>query len=413
MRKFESLREGKTAEVTSRFRFFYFISLLSTLLLSLTGPFWVIYFEELGLTYLEISLLIIANHGATLVFEIPTGAVADFWGRKPSVVIALLISGSASIGIFLARELPQLLLLFALSGIGATFMSGAYSAWFVEALTSAGMEESKKIDLTGYWGHLASGQQLGSILGFLLGSALVSIGYLKRLWLIEGLGILLIALYILVFGKEASHMDQCERTTKRYLKIIVEGSTYLFKDRLLSTLIVGSFLWFLSTGILSVAWQPYFREQGLDPKYFGIILAGYSIVGILLARKTGIISQRAGGELRLLWLIGVGCGGFTLLMLAVPGFSWIPFIIYGGIYSLQQPAFQGYLNRLLPSSLRATVLSTHNMVIGFATIFSMLIFGVAADKLGLNMALLISFSVCFIAALVFWITLLLKRSNAT
>lgn len=399
---------GQTTETGIYFRFFYYIRLLLSLFESLMTPFWVIYFKEVGLSYFEISLLVTVSYIVTLVFEIPTGAVADFWGRKLSVIISLLITGSASMGIYFAHTFPQLLSLYVLSGFGATFMSGAFSAWFADSLTSAGTKVNKEIDLTKYWGYLVSGQQLGNIIGFLLGSALVFLGYFRGIWLVVGSGGLLIALYILIFGKEASYKSSNEHTVRGYLRTIIEGSTYLFKNRTLFILTLASFFWFFSTGILSLAWQPYFAEQELHPKYFGIILTGNMAAALFLVRKTGTLTQQVGGELRLLWLIGFACGGLILLMIAVPNFSWIPFIIYGGIYSLQEPSFQGYLNKLLPSSLRATILSSHSMIISIATIFSMLVFGATADKLGLAISLFISLVICFTATATFMIVAVLR-----
>jgi len=66
-------------------------------------------------------MLVIANHAITLGFEIPTGTLADLWGRKISIIISLLLSGIASMGIFFGRTFPQFFLCFALSEIRATF----------------------------------------------------------------------------------------------------------------------------------------------------------------------------------------------------------------------------------------------------------------------------------------------------
>jgi len=396
--------------ISRRFKFFYLTSLLFAVVSSLTGPFWVIYFEQIGLKYLEISMLIIANHAITLAFEIPTGIIADLWGRKISVIISLLLSSVASIGIFFGRTFPQFLLFFIISGIGATFRSGAYDAWFFDSLTLTAKEEGKEINIEDYWGRLSSGRQLGSLFGFLLGTVVVLAYQLRALWLMEGLGALFIFLYILIAGKEEKHTGQ-RISAKSYKSFIIEGSSYLFKSKLLTLLVLGSLFWFFSTGILSLAWQPFFKAQGIDPKYFGIILTGYMILSIFVVRKAGILSKKLGSNLRLLQLVGVICAILTLSFIFASGYQWILFILYGGIYSLHDPIFQAHLNKYIPSPQRATILSTYNMSISTVTILSTFIFGVVSDKFSLSMSLVVSSIVCFVTAIIFKVVALLEKSN--
>ncbi len=358
-------------------------------------------------------MLIIANHAITLAFEIPTGIIADLWGRKISVIISLLLSSVASIGIFFGRTFPQFLLFFIISGIGATFMSGAYDAWFFDSLTLTAKEEGKEINIEDYWGRLSSGQQLGSLLGFLLGTVVVLAYHLRVLWLMEGLGALSIFLYILIVGKEEKHARQSMSTTKSYKHFIIEGSSYLFKSKLLTFLVLGSLFWFFSTGILSLAWQPFFKAQGIDPKYFGIILTGYMILSIFVVRKAGILSKKLGSDLRLLQLVGVICAVLTVSFIFASGYQWILFILYGGIYSLHDPIFQAHLNKYIPSPQRATILSTYNMSISTVTILSTFIFGVVSDKFGLSMSIVISSIVCFVTVIIFKVVALLEKSSTT
>lgn len=393
-------------ELSRGFRFFYATGLASSTVWSLTGPFWVVYFSKIGLSYLDISLLIIANHAASLAFEIPTGAVADLWGRKPSVLLSFLICGICSIGIYFSKSFPLLLFLFALSGFGSTFASGARSAWFVDEMTAAGAK-----GMTGYWGRLASGGRIGSLVGFLLGTGIVSAGGLRTLWLMEGLGSLLIALGIQIFGKETRQERKLSSLLESYRKIIFEGSTHLFKTKLLALFTFGGMIWFLSTGILSLAWQPFLEDTGISPKYFGLVLCGYMILGIFTARQTGKISQRLGNESRLLQIVSLLCSLLTISMAFVPGFNWIFYILYGGMYSLHGPAFQAFLNKKLPSSERATILSTYNMAVSIATILSMLVFGFGAERFGLRVSLLFSSFICLTSIVFFCICSSLERQE--
>jgi len=400
MFKYQFFWKKDNSEIKRRFRFFYLASLSFAIISSLTGPFWVIYFTQAGLNYFEISMLVIANNAITLGFEIPTGILADLWGRKISVIISLSLSGLASMGIFLGRTFPQFFLYFALSGIGATFMSGAYSAWFFDSLTEDTKEGEREINIEEFWGHLSSGQQIGNLFGFLLGTAVVSIFHMRTLWLIEGLGSFLIFFYVFIAGKEEKHKKQ-GISAKEYKNLIKEGASHLFKSKFLIFLVSGSLVWFLSTGILSLAWQPFFKSQGIDPKYFGIILSGYMILSIFVTRKAGTLSKKLGSNLRLLQWIGALCAALTFGLLFARGYQWILFVLYGAVYSLHDPIFQSHLNKYIPSPQRATTLSTYNMSISAVTILSMLIFGVISDKFSLSTSLVVSSIICFATVIIF------------
>jgi len=63
---------------------FYLESFLGTLLFILI-PFEIVYFRSIGLSSTQIGFLIALWPLASLLFEIPTGAVADLYGRKFSV----------------------------------------------------------------------------------------------------------------------------------------------------------------------------------------------------------------------------------------------------------------------------------------------------------------------------------------
>ncbi|MFH1212214.1 MAG: MFS transporter, partial [Candidatus Woesearchaeota archaeon] len=69
-----------------------------------------------------------------LLFEIPTGAVADIYGRKFSVLLGTIIEGIALISIFFLHNYYALLFAFAMIGLGSTFGSGASEAWIIDLI---------------------------------------------------------------------------------------------------------------------------------------------------------------------------------------------------------------------------------------------------------------------------------------
>ncbi len=387
------------------YRFFYLVRVQQALWTGLMSPFWVVFFKTMGLSYSDISLLIVVSYVSTLIFEIPTGTIADLWGRKLSVILSLIVTGSTCIGIFFFPSSFELLLLFyALQGIGATLSSGAFSAWLADSLIAVGEEEN----LTEYWGGITSSNYLGSVLGFLIGGGLASLGLFRDIWLISGLGAFATVLFIAFLGKEtpvisSDSSESAKNTFKAYIRTLREGSIYLFSFTLLFWLTVASFFWYISTGVLSLGWQPYLVEHGIPIPVLSAILIAYTLLAFFVTNKAGMLTNWIGGERLLLGAIALVGGGLTFLMIPAKDLAWLVFIIYGGIISLKEPTFYGYINRFIPSNLRATVLSSYSMVTSISTILSMFIFGKASDNWGLNIAIAFSATVMVIAATVLFI----------
>ncbi len=390
-------------------RFYLIFVLFSNCFKSLIAPFWLIYLNKIGLTFEQISFLVITNHIAVVLFEIPTGAIADTYGRKFSVALSLMLSAITSIGIYFTTSFSLLLLFFTLSGLGATFMSGAFDSWFAESCYSV----KKDIDLTKYWGKLTSFSYLGGTLGFLLGSVLIHYNILREIWLIEGIGIFLVLVYTVIAGKESTLKENTEaHRYQRYWEKIVKGSKFIFNNRELLVTVCGSSFFFFSSGIVSLLWQPYFNAAGISLVCFGPILASTMIISIFVPRGADKITKMLGGSIYTLMSISLTCSLFLFAMYISTTYSFVPYIIYVGTYSLHTPIFMAYFNKFIPSSERATIISTYNQFISVSTILATYLFGFVSDSAGLHAALLLSTIVCIISSL-FFVLLLKFREEGT
>ena len=97
-----------------------------------------IYFvQQVGLSPLQLVLVGSVMEASVFLFEVPTGVVADLYGRKLSVVISLLVMGSATILVGAVPQFWAILLGWVLWGFGWTFMSGAYEAWITDEVGAA------------------------------------------------------------------------------------------------------------------------------------------------------------------------------------------------------------------------------------------------------------------------------------
>src|SRR5574338_16219 len=85
----------------------------------------VFYFTVVELNPLQLVLVGTVLEASTLLFEIPTGVVADTYSRRLSIIIGVFTLGAGFLLIGLARTFPLVLLAQVICGLGYTFTSGA------------------------------------------------------------------------------------------------------------------------------------------------------------------------------------------------------------------------------------------------------------------------------------------------
>ncbi len=132
-------------------------------------PFLILFLREAGLSFLAIGTLISIREIATNVLEIPTGVMADAFGRRK----AMLFGFSAYILSFILFYLGSTFWLFVIAmiafAIGETFRSGTHKAMIMEHLRLRGYEDRKVF----YYGKTRAASQLGSALASLIAAGLV------------------------------------------------------------------------------------------------------------------------------------------------------------------------------------------------------------------------------------------------
>ena len=100
-----------------------------TLSFTVAAVFFVL---ELGLSPLELVLVGTAMELAVFVFEVPTGIVADTYGRKRSVVIGMFVLGGSYLLVGVSTAAVGVIAAYAVWGLGWTFLSGAFDAWLAD-----------------------------------------------------------------------------------------------------------------------------------------------------------------------------------------------------------------------------------------------------------------------------------------
>ncbi|MDF2731022.1 MAG: Major Facilitator Superfamily transporter, partial [Acidimicrobiia bacterium] len=165
-------------------RTYLILLLLQTLAASLIWGINTLFLLDAGLSITE---AFVANAGYTagmVIFEVPTGVIADTFGRRTSFMLGaatLLVTTAAYLGLwYLEAPIGWWILVSVLIGLGFTFFSGATEAWLVDALHATGY--AGEIETVFGRGQVVAGAAMliGTVGGGFLGQVNLGIPYALR-----------------------------------------------------------------------------------------------------------------------------------------------------------------------------------------------------------------------------------------
>ena len=116
-----------------------------TLAASLIWSVNTLFLLESGLSITEVFLANAAFSAGMVIFEIPTGVVADTLGRRVSYLLSVVILAATTVLYLVAAQVGAGIVVFVVvsifMGLGFTFYSGALEAWVVDGLQSVASEQ--------------------------------------------------------------------------------------------------------------------------------------------------------------------------------------------------------------------------------------------------------------------------------
>jgi MFS family permease len=323
-----------------------------------------------------------------VLFEVPTGVLADTRGRRFSYLVGTVTLTIATIFYLVMWKASAAFWAWALAslflGLGFTFFSGAVQAWLVDALKATGFTGS--LERVFAKGEIVEGCAMltGSIAG----------GYLAQ---VSNLGMPYIAravVLILTFGLAFALMRDQGFSPKRSgsplqeVRMVLRGAlAYGLRNRPVRWVMLAN----IFTDGVSIyafyAMQPYLLQLYGDPKAYGIaglaaaIVGGAQIGGGLLVPHLGRAFRRRTSVL----LMSVVLSTMILGAIAIVPVFWAAIVFltaWGLLFSTVMPMRQAYVNGLIPSEQRATVLSFDSLMGSSGGVVIQPILGKAADVWG-------------------------------
>lgn len=317
--------------------------------LLIIGPVLTPYLRLKGLDYAAIMLLQSISALALVVFELPTGVVADRFSRKLSIVLSCVCIALALTVYILSKSFALLAIAEILFALGITFRSGADSAFLYESLAKLG----RSGDYARVEGQASSYVFIGQGVGTLFCSLLYAVHPDIPFWVSVGSAV--------VAGLVALAFTEPERARSEgaYHRHIAESLRLIRVTPGLSWGVLLAVLMGFSFRSAYWLYEPYFNRVEVDIVYFGAIFSGFNLVAALAAKY---LSQRWIDQRRVLLALGL-LHAFTYLLPAL----WVS-VAAIGVIALQQivrgvykPTLGAYINARVGDAKRATMHSLLGM----------------------------------------------------
>jgi MFS family permease len=377
-----------SAEATKLVHRYYTYAGIYTLAASIIWGINTLFLLDAGLSIAQVFIANAAFSVGTVLFEIPTGVVADTIGRRTSFLLSLVVLAASTLAYVGLAHAGAGIVAFSIAsifiGLGFTFYTGAMEAWLVDGVQALGYSG----DMDGIFANAqiigGVAMLVGTIGGGLLGQIDLALPFIVR-------SVLLLVLLGLAFFGMHDIGFQPRKVTWRTLPseagaVASAGVRHGWRSRPLRLIMVagaiqsGFFMW------AWYAWQPYFLDllerdavwvAGVVAAMLSLaMIAGNSLVKFFMrycGRRTTLLLWTAAG----FSVASIGVGLATSFPVA------LLFLLLSAIaMGVQMPVRQAFIHAIAPSQERATVVSFDSMISGVGGVAGQTGLGIYSEKHG-------------------------------
>jgi len=343
--------------------------------LNMSSSIWVLYLTYKGMNLFQIGLLEGIFHITGMLTEIPSGAMADLFGRKKSLIVGRIFLTISCIVMLFSQSFMGFAIGFILHAWSYNFNSGSEEALVYDSLKLIGKEDSylktnSRINFT---------IEVSQAIAIVTGGVLAEISYSWCYFICIVIAVL--CFLPLVFMTEPP--VKREITVKEKLGVMLARhfitSWKIVKDdkRILFIVVYYSIIFTEFTVLLFYS-QQFFQNHGLNKIQISIIMlfAGFSACGGALFSETlyRILKNRIakfGAYGIVLCLLIFGLDNLYLGAMALIIASFFNSVLY--------PVQSSILNAMIPSEQRATLISLNSMVFSIVMVLVFPLVGGLAD----------------------------------
>jgi len=345
---------------------------------------WLFYQENcLGLTDL---FIIQSIYSVTIaLIEIPSGYIADVLGRRNSMIIGMFFGFIGMIIYSFSFGFEGFLMAALSLGIGQSFISGSDTALMYDSL----VQLKRSNEFIKLEGRTISMGNLAEAFAFIVGGLLAEISLRTPFYFQVGIAFIGFVIATLLVEPKMDRLKDGKSKPWKNIKNIIR---YSLKENLtLRYYILYSSI--IGCGTLTMAWfsQPYFISIGINSKfYFGLLGAILNLAVAIPSFYAHKIEESIKTKTLLILILLLICICYFTMSLTTSLWGLLLLLLFYITRGVATPVLRDYMNRHIPSEMRATVMSIRSFIIRilFASISPF--FGYLADVYSLHQALLFS-----------------------
>lgn len=351
----------------------------------LIGAMWVIFLtQHRGLSLAQAALVDVMFFVAAAFGEVPTGVVADRFGRKTSLTAGAALLSVGILGWTFSPTLPLIMLSYFGMGVGFTFLSGAEDALFYESVQLA----ERANDYTRLVGRAEAAFQGALAMGSVASGLLASITLILPM-LICGLSLLIMLGVVLTF-KEPQMEEQSGEQARKSFRAILRQSLALMRAR---PTLLYPMIYLALVPIASFITETLFLQP--QALLLGVPLVGIGVL-VMAVQLTNMVGSNWSdrfkslfGEGRLIYTVPV----IILVSLVVlAAFQKLPVLVFiaviGFFTSMIRPILLNRIQNEVSNEVRATIISMNSLMNTVIAAISQPTLGFIADQSGFPAAYL-------------------------
>ena len=377
----------------------YFYRIMFGMMFSV--PIIVLFWQRHGMSLTQVMVLQSLFATATVIFELPSGYLADIIGRRKSLVFSAAACLIAIAVYSQGAHFYHFLIAEICFAVGFALLSGADAAMVYDTLQSLGREH----EFQEVYGKLIFVNLIAIGASSVLGGV---IGAVHFRWTFYGtIPFFFIAVIIAITMEEPPRKQLSAESGYFYELLAILKYCFLENKRLCLLMVYSGIMLGLNNAALWF-YQPYFKLNHMPIAWFGVAFASYQIFAAVCSRYAHAMERAMGQKNSLIILVICIGTGYFLMANVVFLWSFVFAFFHQFTRGFSRIVLTDYVNKLTTSDRRATVLSVQHLLM--LLFYAMLI--PVAGQIADHTSILVALQVLGVASTVIGLSLLIIMGKA-
>lgn len=366
--------------------------------------FLLLYFLSIGLSYTQIGTLYAIREISRYIFEIPSGIMADSWGRRRTLASSFLFYITSFGFYYFGSTFPVMAFAMFFYAIGDAFRSGTHKSMIFEYLRIKGWEDQK----VEYYGHTRAASQAGSAISSVIAAVIVFLSKNYQLVFVFSVIPYILDFFLIIsYPSALENSDQEKQSDGIFSSFKQTFHDFIISFRNLNILkrifLLSSFSGFyksakdylqalINSGVVLIPFLNSMEKEQKTSILVGITYFFIYVMNSLASKNSAKILDSSRNSRKALFLtlvIGFGAGLISglLYMTSQPLLAILPFLIIFIIENLRKPIGVAYVSESIDKNILASSLSAESQLSSIIGGIYAIVIGFLADKFSVGISL--------------------------